>query len=81
MTTGQIEMDVIHGLKAMLKAKEYILSNDSEGVHQALDDIADNIKLLKADASRMHEKLDADVFFKEIRPFLSGLEIRYTFKQ
>jgi len=46
-------------IQAILKAKHCVVSADTNGMFQSLNEIADNIKLLKAILTRMHGKISA----------------------
>ncbi|ELU10508.1 hypothetical protein CAPTEDRAFT_200823 [Capitella teleta] len=72
MVTAQVELTAVKGLKAIITAMHGVVEDDIEVTTKALRHLRESIREMKEVFSRMHDGLDADVFYNTMRPFLSG---------
>eukprot|EP00730_Choanoeca_flexa_P019259 TRINITY_DN9403_c0_g1_i1.p1 TRINITY_DN9403_c0_g1~~TRINITY_DN9403_c0_g1_i1.p1 ORF type:complete len:411 (+),score=90.63 TRINITY_DN9403_c0_g1_i1:179-1234(+) len=70
--TTAIEHAGAPALEAMLKAIDSANHKEPQGVVKALETISATLVKCRAIMKRMHERLSPDVFYNDIRPFLSG---------
>ncbi|XP_023796545.1 indoleamine 2,3-dioxygenase 2 isoform X1 [Cyanistes caeruleus] len=72
LVTLLVEKAAVPGIKAISRALGAILQCDEETLHRALEELAGAIKAMREALRQMHDHVDPEVFYSEIRIFLSG---------
>ncbi|XP_013422192.1 indoleamine 2,3-dioxygenase 2 [Lingula anatina] len=72
LVTVQMEMDFASGIRPLLSAIDSVEHGNDDQLIQALRGLQDTLCKMKKTISRMHDELDADVFYNVIRPYLNG---------
>ncbi|XP_035699190.1 indoleamine 2,3-dioxygenase 2-like [Branchiostoma floridae] len=68
----QIEIDFIAALPLVLEAQKGVLEGNSKSTRDALTAIIPVLKKMKQTLGRMKEQCDTEVFYNQLRYFLSG---------
>ncbi|XP_058715054.1 indoleamine 2,3-dioxygenase 2-like isoform X3 [Poecile atricapillus] len=72
LVTLLVEKAAVPGIKAISRALGAILQGDEETLHRALEELAGAIEAMREALRQMHDHVDPEVFYSEIRIFLSG---------
>ncbi|XP_015504195.1 indoleamine 2,3-dioxygenase 2 isoform X9 [Parus major] len=72
LVTLLVEKAAVPGIRAISQALGAVLQCDEDTLHRALEELAGAITAMREALRQMHDHVDPEVFYSEIRIFLSG---------